>query len=247
MALPNVTQTGLQSLMDDPYRKAVESSLYDPAAADIERSFGTAKQASNELDFSRGMGYSSQRGYNDALLEGEKATSLAKARAASVLGGGAEARANLGASQGVFSATSDVALRQAQLAQQASQYTQRLHQEQSAQNIGLLASGAGGLAKLLFTPQYSGGPGGLTSTTPFGQGVDWLKNQGNSWFPSGPGPGAGPGSEAGGFAEALSGGYQPDLMAPGTAALQESLSNILTTNPGLLEELLGAGSTLELF
>ena len=43
------------------------------------------------------------------------------------------------------------------------------------------------------------------------------------------------------------GGFFTDLIEPGTAALNESISNILTTNPGLLEELLGAGSTLQLY
>ena len=235
MALSDLTNP------EDPYRKSLESALYNRQSDVINTQADLAQNQSRENAFGRGVGFSSiLPDYSTAPIERERARALSNASQNAFLGAGQEARANAAATN------QPQQFAQSQ-AQQAGQFQQMLRQQQRAlgqqanQNLTAALGGGGlGLATLLLRPQGAGSTTlggdiyrGIGSG--IGSGVNSATNYFGDLFGSGAqGLGAGElAAQGGGFGDLAAAapdlvGSGADLAGAGSAAIDPETADLLS-------------------
>ena len=169
MALTDLTNP------DDPYRKSLESALYNRQADVINTKADEAQRNSRENAFANGVGFSSiLPDYSTAPIERERLRALTSASQNAFLGAGQEARANAGTTNQASQFAQSQAQQAAQFNQQMANQRAALSQQANQNLIANLGGGAMGLATLLLRPQGQG----QASTSLGGNLADWLMKRG---------------------------------------------------------------------
>jgi len=173
----------------DPYRRSLESALYNRQADTINTQADQAENTGRENAFGRGVGFSTiLPDYSTAPLERERARALSNAGQNAFLGAGQEARANAAATNQPLQFAQSQAQQAGQFQQQQQFLRKQLGQQANQALVGSLIGGSAGLASLLLRPQGAGsttlggdiyrGIGGLGSSigSGIGSASDYLGN-----------------------------------------------------------------------